>query len=195
MAETSETSNPDDSSTLSVTSLEVTLRIGEDLEKRYNGNPENRYKIDEIKQMLSNGRRIAYFQKQKSDDHNNRSRHKIILPIGNDRAVEASVTLQRDKVDAFTDIFSYRVVKFKEVSFFVEPTKQTIKKDGCSFKFSNLDEKAGTGSEDFKALYRAVDSCEIPPVDINKEKDQKIWANYVLALKKLVKQKEQVWKI
>jgi hypothetical protein len=58
-----------------------------------------------------------------------------------------------------------------------------------------LDRKAGTNAENFKELYKAVEACEIPVVDINKEKDKQIWHNYVVAMKKLMKQKEQVWKI
>jgi superfamily I DNA and/or RNA helicase len=55
--------------------------------------------------------------------------------------------------------------------------------------------KDGTNSEAFIQLYKKIDLLNIPTVDINKEKDKQIWKTYVMALKKLVKQKEQVWKI
>jgi len=174
--------------------IEVTLRIKDDFENRYNKNPENKLRAEQVKQLLSTENRICFFQKQKSDDLNNRSRHKIVIPIGNERAIEANVGLWVDKVDTFTELYSYRVAKFKEFSFFNEPTKHTIRRN-CKFQFVELDRKAGTNAENFKELFKAVEASEIPLVDINKEKDKQIWHNYVVALKKLVKQKEQVWKI
>jgi len=174
--------------------VEVTLRVKDDFENRYNRNPENKLRAEQVKELLSKESRICFFQKQKADDQNNRSRHKIIAPIGNERAIELLVVLWTDKVDTFTDLYSYRIGKFKEIPFFNEPTKHTIKRN-CKFQFAELERKAGSNAENFKELFRAVEACEIPLVDINKEKDKEVWKNYVVALKKLVKQKEQVWKI
>lgn len=173
---------------------EVILRTIDDFENRYNRNSENKLRIEQLKNLLATEHRVCFFQKQKSDDQNNKSRHKIIIPIGNERAIETIVGLWVDKVDTFTELYSYRVAKFKEVQFFNEPNKNTIKRN-CKFQFIPLDRKAGTNAESFKELFKAVDSCDIPVVDINKEKDKQIWHNYVVALKKLIKQKEQVWKI
>ena len=174
--------------------VEVTLRIVDDFENRFNRNPENKLRAAQVIQLLSSESRVCFFQKQKADDQNNKSRHKIIIPLGNERAIEALVGLWIDKVDTFTELYSYRVGKFKEISFFNEPTKHTIRRN-CKFQFVELDRKAGTNAENFKELFKAVESCEIPVVDINKDKDKQIWHNYVVAMKKLVKQKEQVWKI
>ncbi len=174
--------------------IEVTLRIMDDFENRYNRNPENKLRAEQVRQLLSTDGRICFFQKQKSDDLKNRSRHKIIIPIGNEKAIEAIVGLWTDKVDTFTEFYSYRILKFKEISFFNEPTKHTIRRN-CKFQFAELERKAGSNSENFKELFKAVEESEIPLVDINKEMDKQIWHNYVVALKKLVKQKEQVWKI
>ncbi len=173
---------------------EVTLRILDDFESRYNRNPENKLRAEQVRRILTAENRICFFQKQKADDLKNSSRHKIVIPIGNERAIEANVGLWVDKVDTFTELYSYRVAKLKEISFFNEPTKHTIRRN-CKFQFVELDRKAGTNAENFKELFKAVESSEIPFVDINKEKDKQIWNNYVVALKKLVKQKEQVWKI
>jgi superfamily I DNA and/or RNA helicase len=174
--------------------IEVTLRIVDDFENRFNRNPENKLRAAQVVQLLTSETRVCFFQKQKADDQNNKSRHKIIIPLGNERAIEALVGLWIDKVDTFTELYSYRVGKFKEISSFNEPTKNTIRRN-CKFQFVSLDRKAGTNAENFKELYKAVEACEIPVVDINKEKDKQIWHNYVVAMKKLVKQKEQVWKI
>lgn len=174
--------------------IEVTLRIVDDFENRFNRNPENKLRANQVVQLLTSETRVCFFQKQKADDQNNKSRHKIIIPLGNERAIEASVVLWIDKVNIFTDLYSYRVGKFKEISFFNEPIKHTIRRN-CKIQFVDLENKAGTNAENFKELYSLIEASQIPAVDINKEKDKQIWHNYVIAMKKLVKQKEQVWKI
>ncbi len=174
--------------------IEVVLKVKDDFNDRYNRNPENKLRAEQVRELLLSENRICYFQKQKADDKNNRSRHKIIIPIGNERALEFVASLWTDKIDTFTELYSYRVAKFKEVGFFNEPTKNTTIRN-CKFRFTEIEKKDGTNTNSFKELYSAVESSEIPLVDINKEKDRQIWEKYVVALKKLVKQKEQVWKI
>lgn len=174
--------------------IEVVLKVKDDFNDRYNRNPENKLRAEQLRELLLNENRICFFQKQKADDHNNRSRHKIIVPVGNERAVEFIASLWTDKIDTFTELYSYRVAKFKEIGFFNEPTKNTTQRN-CVFRFTEIDKKEGTSANNFKELYKTVESSEIPLVDINKDKDRQIWEKYVVALKKLVKQKEQVWKI
>lgn len=174
--------------------IEVTLRIGNDFENRFNRDLGNTLTAAQVVQLLSSESRVCFFQKQTPSKRDNRPRHKIIIPIGNERAIEGIVGLRNDNVDTFTKLYSYRILKFKEVSFFNEPIKHTIRLN-CKFQFVGIDSTAGTDAENFKELYKAVEACEIPVVDINKEKDKQIWHNYVVAMKKLVKEKEQVWKI
>ncbi len=174
--------------------IEIVLKVKDDFNDRYNRNSENKLRAEQVRELLSSENRICFFQKQKVDDQNNRSRHKIIIPIGNERAIETIVGLWTDKIDTFTELYSYRVAKLKEISYFNEPTKSTTKRN-CIFRFADIDKKDGTSANNFKELYTTVEASEIPLVDINKEKDRQIWAKYVVALKKLVKQKEQVWKI
>ena len=174
--------------------IEVVLKIKDDFNDRYNRNPENKLRAEQLREILLSENRICYFQKQKADDQNNRSRHKIIIPVGNERAVEFVASLWTDKIDIFTELYSYRVAKFKEIGFFNEPTKNTTIRN-CKFRFADINQKDGTNANSFKDLYSTIESSEIPLIDINKEKDKKIWQSYVDALKKLVKQKEQVWKI
>lgn len=174
--------------------IEVVLKVKDDFNDRYNRNPENKLRAEQVRELLISENRVCYFQKQKADNINNRSRHKIIVPVGNERAVEFVASLWTDKIDTFTELYSYRVAKFKEVGFFNEPTKNTTIRN-CKFRFADINQKDGTNANSFKELYSAVESSEIPLVDINKEKDRQIWEKYVVALKKLVKQKEQVWKI
>lgn len=174
--------------------IEVVLKVKDDFNDRYNRNPENKLRAEQVRELLLNENRVCYFQKQKADDKNNRSRHKIIIPIGNERAIETIVGLSVAKIDTFTELYSYFIYKIKEVSFFNEPTKNTTQRN-CLFRFADVDQKDGTSANNFKELYKAVEASEIPLVDINKDKDRQIWEKYVVALKKLVKQKEQVWKI
>jgi len=174
--------------------IEIVLRVNDDFITRYNNNNENKLKADQIIQKLTSSQIGCFFQKQKPDEKTGRAKHKIIIPLENDLAIEAVVFLWADKIDTFTELFSYRVAKFKEVSIFTEPKKNTIKCN-CTFKFLKIDEKGGTNSEKFKSLYSSIEKGEIPVLDLNKEKDKQIWHQYVVALKKLVKQKEQVWKI
>lgn len=174
--------------------IEIVLKVKDDFNDRYNRNPENKLRAEQVRELLLSENKICYFQKQKADDRNNRSRHKIIVPIGNEKAIEFVASLWTDKIDTFTELYSYRVAKFKEVGFFNAPTKNTTIRN-CKFRFAEIEKKGGTNANSFKELYSAVESSEIPLININKEKDKKIWQSYVDALKKLVKQKEQVWKI
>lgn len=174
--------------------IQVPLRIKDDFISRHNRNPENKLSAEEVMQMLAAEARVCFFQKQKPEERNNRQKHKIVIPIGKERAIELMVLFRIDKPDVITELYSYQVNKHKEISLFNEPTKHTIRRN-CRFQFIDLEQKAGTNSDSFKELFRSVESLDIPVVDINKEKDKQIWHNYVVAMKKLVKQKEQVWKI
>jgi len=174
--------------------LEITLRPTDDFENRYDKNPDNELKASEVRNMLTSEVRTCFFQKQKPDFKNNRPRHKIIIPFGEDAAFEIGVSLRADKQNVFTDLYSYQISKIKEIKLFTEPTKHVVKRQ-CIFKLVPGNESAGTNSENFKALYEEIESKEVPTLDINKQKDMQIWKNYVSALKKLVKDKEQVWKI
>jgi hypothetical protein len=174
--------------------IEVAFRVNDEFESRYDRNPENQLRAKEVIQLLSSETRICFFQKQKPDEKNNRQKHKIIIPIGNERAVEAILLFRIDKPDVVTELYSYQINKFKEISYFSEPKKHSIKRY-CRFLFIDLEQKAGTNTDVFKELFRSVEALDIPVVDINKEKDKQIWHNYIMAMRKLIKQKEQVWKI
>lgn len=173
--------------------LQVILRPNDNFESRYNNNTDNNLKASDLKRILSE-ERFCFFQKQKGNQEKDIYKHKIIVPLGNDRAIEVIGSLRIDKVSMFSELYSYQISKINEVNFLTEPVKNTVKKK-CSFKFVPNDEKAGTEAKIFQVLFEKIEACEIPTVDINKATDVRIWANYVSALKKLVKDKEQVWKI
>jgi len=174
--------------------IEITLKMRDDFASRYDNNNDNTLKAAQLIKRLTSGQAYAFFQKQKTDVSRNRSTHRMIVPFEKERALEFGLTLWTDKLDAFTSAYSYMVGKCKEIPYFRPPQKNTIRKL-CLFKVVDSDKKAGSVSADFKELYKAVEAMPIPVVDVNKEKDQQIWRDYVVALKKLVKQKEHVWKM
>lgn len=175
---------------------EVVLRIKDDFSQQYNNNESNLIKFEQVLNHITTGNVVCLFQKQKEfigkDKFTNavtkHSTHKVIIPIGNETAIEGTLALYQDE-------YSYRVVKLKQVKLFNEPVKNTIKRN-CKLTFRAFNDYRGfVSSEKFKELFDQIENLQIPIVDINKDKDRQIWEKYVVALKKLVKQKEQVWKI
>ena len=176
--------------------IEVVLRIKDDFSQQYNNNENNLIKFEQVLNQITTSNVVCLFQKQKEfigkDKFTNavtkHSTHKVIIPIGNETAIEGTLALYQDE-------YSYRVVKLKQVKLFNEPVKNTIKRN-CKLTFRAFNDYRGfVSSEKFKELFTQIENLQIPIVDINKEKDRQIWEKYVVALKKLVKQKEQVWKI
>jgi superfamily I DNA and/or RNA helicase len=176
--------------------IDVVLRIKDDFSQQYNNNENNIIKFEEVLNQITTSNIVCFFQKQKEfigkDKFTNAvtksSTHKIIIPIGNETAIEGTLALYQDE-------YSYRVVKLKQVKLFNEPIKNTIKRN-CNLTFRAFNDYRGfVSSEKFKELFNQIENLQIPIVDINKDKDRQIWEKYVVALKKLVKQKEQVWKI
>jgi hypothetical protein len=155
---------------------------------------KNTLKFEELKHILTSKPHMCFFQKQKGYKESNRSQHKIIVPIENEKAIELSAVLWNDKIDNFKEVYSYCASYGKEIPFFVEPCKETHKCN-CSFRIVKKNVKDGTKSTLFQKLYETIEKLNIPPIDINKEKDKQIWQKYVEALQKLVEEKEQIWKI
>jgi superfamily I DNA and/or RNA helicase len=183
--------------------VKIVLKFKDDYAGTWERNTNNTLKFEQVKRILTSDPRVCFFQKQKSFDKINKfgeqesvPQHKVIVPIGDEKAIEFGVSLWKDRTNAMfnNEIYSYSVRKCKEVALFVEPTKDTHKSK-CSFEIANQSDKTGTNSTIFQNLCITIEGLNIPTVDINKEKDKEIWKNYVVALKKLVKQKEQIWKI
>lgn len=178
--------------------IEIVLKFKDDFEGTWERNGNNTLRFREVKQLLSSPR-VCYFQKIKTYErtdnygitHNN-SVHKILIPIEEEKAIEIQCKINDEPISQFDKAYSYFVQKAKEVVFIIAPNKDVEQCD-CFFSFYSK-EKKGAGKQ-FTDFYQKVDALNIPTVDINKEKDKQIWDNYVKALKKLVKQKENVWKI
>lgn len=172
--------------------IEIVLKYKDDFEGTWERNDNNTLRFGQVKQLLAQSR-ICYFQKQKSDERNHRPRHKIYVPIDDEKAIELSVSLSEVK-DSFPTLYFYFAGKSKEIAF-IQPPQKDVYSVNCRFRISPLNHKDGINSLSFIKLCKTIESLNIPTIDINKEKDRKIWDNYVNALKKLVKQKENVWKI
>ena len=178
--------------------LEIVLKFKDDFEGIWERNENNTLRFGQIKLLLTQPR-ICYFQKIKINEYTDfygklrkTSVHKILIPIEQEKAIELQCSMNFDKISDFDRVYSYFVKKVKEEAFIVAPQKEVEQRE-CFFSFYSK-EKKGVGKQ-FTDFYQKVDALNIPTVDINKEKDRKIWDNYVNALKKLVKQKENVWKI
>lgn len=178
--------------------IEIVLKFKDDYEGTWERNENNTLRFGQVKHLLAQTRR-CYFQKIKTYErvdqygitHNN-SVHKILIPIEKEKAIELQCKINDEPISQFDKVYSYFVQKAKEVVFIIAPNKDVEQCD-CFFSFYSK-EKKGAGKQ-FTDFYQKVDALNIPTIDINKEKDKKIWDNYVNALKKLVKQKENVWKI
>ena len=172
---------------------EIILKFREDYKTTWEKSPDKTFSFEQLIDFLTSKEHTCYFQKQKKVDGNDKSLHKIIIPIGNNRAIEFGVRLWRDKKDdrdPFSgEMCSYSIGIGKEINFFNEPYKETIKKT-CRFYIGTLYQKI-----EIDDLYKTIELLDIPTIDINKDKDREIWNKYVEALKRLVKEKEIVWKI
>lgn len=174
--------------------VEIVLKFRDDYEGKRK--KDSNFTFEQLKKFLFSNEHTCYFQKQKKKEGNDRLFHKIIIPIGNNRAIELSVQVwedRRDTADRFSEkIYLYNIGWDKEVNFFKEPSKETIKRTCCFYLFTP---KIETNDNLFKKLCGEIEELGIPTIDINKDKDREIWNKYVEALKKLVKEKEIVWKI
>lgn len=193
MTEFTRSFTPSNFEGISEETVEIVLKFKDDYAGTWERNADNTLKFEQVKRLLISEDNICFFQKHKKNEAKGEYSHKIIIPIAEEKAIELIVTLSQTPLDRFTKLYSYFVIKAKECIFITEPIKDTVKKN-CKIRvFSNSDK--GTDNQQFIELYKNIESQNIPTVDINKEKDKEIWKNYVVALKKLVKQKEQVWKI
>lgn len=174
--------------------VEIVLKFKDDYAGTWEMNENNSLKFEQVKRFLTSEQRFCFFQKAKSDEKNNRSRHKIIVPIENEKAIEMIGTLFSFHIDQFTEKYAYLIIKAKETIYINEPVKDT-KKINCKISVSTTSDKIGTNGRQFIELFKEIDALDIPTLDLNKEKDKEIWKKYVEALKELVKQKVQLWKI
>lgn len=176
--------------------IDVYLRFHDDIEDRWDNNANNTIRFAALKSFLTSAPRMCYFQKAKSDVKTNRSHHSLFIKVNEERAVVFRVSLGQRRVDDFTTLYYYFVSKSKEVPFIKVPDNdKEVYAVECNIHAVNYSQPEGSTSQDFQQLYRRVESLNLPAIELNKEKDKSIWKSYVTALKKLVKEKEQVWKI
>lgn len=168
--------------------VEIYLKFKDGYKDTWERNDSNTLKYNDLKRILSEPR-TCYFQKQKKDENRDNYKHKIIIPLKGDIAVSIIVVLSSHNFEN-----SYFVLKSKEIVLIQPPQTDVIIRN-CKFIFTDTLENAGSSNQDFINLYKEVDALNIPVSDVNKENDKKIWDNYVNALKKLVKKKEEIWKI
>ncbi|MFT3739195.1 MAG: AAA domain-containing protein [Breznakibacter sp.] len=174
--------------------LNVVLKFKDDYTGTWERNESNSLKFEQVKRFLTSEPRLCFFQKAKNDEKNNKSRHKIIIPIDEEKTVELIGTLFSFHLDQFTEKYAYLIIKAKEAVYINEPIQDT-KKVNCKISVSTTSDKTGTNDRQFIEFFQEVDNLNVPTLDLNKEKDKEIWKKYVEALKELIKQKVQLWKI
>lgn len=174
--------------------VDIYLRFKDGFSDTWGKNPNNTLSFNRVKTLLTQSPIDCFFQKQQKDEKNNKARQKILVPVGDDIAIELRVSLSLYRVDTFTTLYSYFVGKCRETLFVREPEKDTLKVK-CQLHFVESGKPAGTKAQAFQNLFRKVDAMNVPVLDINKDKDREIWNRYVEALRTLVKGKEQIWKI
>src|SRR5690606_14853363 len=83
--------------------IEVVLRVIDDFENHYNRNTDNTISFSRVKELVTQRSQICFFQKQKADSQNSLSKHKIIIPIENDKAIEGIIGLKTQRVSTFDE--------------------------------------------------------------------------------------------
>jgi superfamily I DNA and/or RNA helicase len=180
----------------------IVLRYKSDWWTRYGNNSNNTLSFAELKELLESTNK-CYWQKQNDFEGTNPNtgnqyktiNHKLVIPINDGKAVHVIVGIFKKRVSEFKSEHSYRIHKLKEISFIRPPSNNAIM-SRMSFVLLEYDDEGDTShNSNFESIYDNIQSLDIPALDINKDADKKIWDNYVTALRKLVKRKEQVWKI
>ena len=181
--------------------LDLTIRIKEDdFASSYDRNNPDGPQFNFIDSQLNNQLKVCYFQRQKEYERTNKengrkykySNYKITIPFEREKAFEILVSVYPN------DLYSFKlnnVSHLRVVPFFRTP-RRDYESVTCRIRIRGLtDYRDFVSHENFKGLIEKLDRLRLPVVDVNKDIDKKIWHDYVAALKKLVKQKEQVWKI
>ena len=67
---------------------EIILKFREDYKTTWEKSPDKTFSFEQLIDFLTSKEHTCYFQKQRKVDGNDKSLHKIIIPIGNNRAIE-----------------------------------------------------------------------------------------------------------
>lgn len=123
--------------------------------------------------------------------------HRILIKIGEDRALELKCGLSEYKVPGIKGpcLYSYFVKEQREIGFRIP--KSDFVHEVCSFVCLDCKDARGSASEEFIDLYERVDGLKERDMtlELNREKDREIWSKYVGALKRIVLAKDVAWKI
>lgn len=156
----------------------------------WNGNTKNPFCFDKLKQLLSDGVLLnCYFQKLASNDEIPRCT--MFIVISPDCCVEVRMKLNVEN-KGFQQRYCFFVPRIRVVA--LPPNKNYVKAK-CTIKVL---ENKDSGITPNPALHRLMDevaTLSLPKVDVNQERDKEIWNKYVEALRNLVYQKEQIWRV
>lgn len=172
--------------------LRIALKFSDKFKENWNRN-NREIRFENLKELVTREPHYCHFQRARGGERQEQAPHKILIPIGEGRAIEMLCLLGSYKHSSSFYIYIWRyyfVFSAKVISSYIPPKKDSIQKV-CEFVIH----PELSHSKGLRWLSEEIDELNIPTVDINKEKDKKIWDNYVNALEKLVSQKEVVWSI
>ena len=156
----------------------------------WNKNKTSPFNFQRLKQLLSDGVHTdCYFQKLGSNDDIPRSTMFIVL--SNDCCIEIRLKLNIEN-RGFHQMYCFFVPRVRLVAL---PPRKDCVKAKCTIEVIENNDR---GIEPRPIVLRLMDEVgrlPLPKADINQERDKEIWNKYVEALRKLVYQKEQIWKV
>lgn len=170
---------------------EICLNFYDKAIEAWNNNQNTPFNFERLKQLLTNNSIdfTCYFQKLASNDHDPRCTMFVVLSPDYCIEVRMKLNVNNQGLEQYCYFF---VPRMRVVA--LPPHKDCVK-IMCSFKIIENNAMGDKPTPTILRLMREVEKLSIPKVDINQERDKKIWNKYVEALRKLVFQKEQIWKV
>ena len=156
----------------------------------WNNNQTSPFKFDRLQELLKSGvRSNCYFQKLASNNDSPRCTMFVIL--AKDCCIELRLTLNV-KQSGFKQFYCFFVPRVRVVAL---PPRMDYVKANCSFNIIDNKDNGVIPNANIYKLMEEVEKLPFPRADVNQERDKAIWNKYVEALRKLVYQKEQIWRV
>ncbi len=169
----------------------ISLLFHPDTPKKWDMNNKNPFPFDRLIYLICNGNKVCYFQKQETDNPEV-PRCMITIILSQDLNIEIRLKPDTRSI-GYKQKFYFFAAKTRIAPFV--PNKDCIRAT-CSINVGTTKDNSFIELQDFvMELLQKVDSLPVPKSEINLSKDKTIWYKYVEALRKLVYQREQIWKI
>lgn len=169
----------------------ICIKFHENTPKRWNENKRNPFSFEKLLNMLSSSdQRECYFQKQPA--HKDRPRCTLFVIFSPDCCVKFNMGLHVEQGQGFQQLYYFFVAKTQIVAF--PPHKDCVRAT-CKISSIKKDDRGIIPHPNVHELFQQIEKLSLPKADVNQERDKEIWGKYVEALRKLVYQKEQIWRV